>query len=150
MMKNNRLLNLSIILLIAITLLGGIMFVLYEYILVPNASGQDSKEQKVLSVQKLNELSVETGDITTNLMDNRYIIVNFTIIVDNEKAKEELVLGMFLVKNEILRALSSLSVEELSAEEGINALEARLTMGFNSFLQQGEVVRVVTTNKLFQ
>lgn len=148
-MKNNRLLNLSIILLIAITLLGGVTFVLTKYILVPDTTGSDNEPKKV-SVQELSKLSVATGDITTNLQDNRYIIVNFTIILDNEKAKEELEDGMFLVKNEIIRALSSLSVEDLSAEEGINALEARLMIGFNSFLQKGEVVRVVTTNKLFQ
>lgn len=149
-MTNNRLLNLSIILLIAITLLGGITFVLYKYILVPSPDNSDEKVVKPPTVQQLSELSVETGDITTNLKDNRYAVINFTIIVENKKAKDELTLGMFLVKNEIIRALSSLTAEELGSEEGINALEARLTTGFNSFLQAGKVVRVVTTNKLFQ
>lgn len=149
-MTSNRLLNLSIILLIAITLLAGVTFVLYKYLLSPGQEAAPSNAVKPPSVEELHELSVETGDITTNLQDNRYVVVNFTIVCENKKVKDEINKGMFLVKNEIIRALSSLSVDELSTEEGINALEARLTMGFNSFLQKGEVVRVVTTTKLFQ
>ncbi len=148
-MTNNRLLNLSIILLIAITLLAGVTFVLYKYLLLPGQSAA-SNTSKPPSVEELHDLSVETGDITTNLKDNRYVVVNFTIISENKKVKEEVEKGMFLVKNEIIRALSSLSVDDLSTEEGINSLEARLTMGINSFLQKGEIVRVVITSKLFQ
>lgn len=148
-MTSNRLLNLSIILLVAITLLAGVTFVLYKYLLAPSQEAS-TNNVKPLSVEELHELSLETGDITTNLKDNRYVVVNFTIVTDNKKVKEEVSKGMPFVRNEIIRALSSLSVEDLSTEEGINALEARLTMGFNSFLQKGEVVRVVTTTKLFQ
>lgn len=149
-MTKNRLLNLSIILLIAITLLGGVTFVLYKYVLVPSPQGAMNSGDSSLSVKRLSELSIETGDITTNLKDKRYAVVNFTIICDTKDALKELNLGMFLVRNEIIRTLSTLTVEDLSTEEGITALEARLINGFNNFLQEGKVVRVVTTNKLFQ
>lgn len=149
-MTKNRLLNLSIILLIAITLLAGVTFVLYKYVLVPAPDEASKEENKTISVKKLSELAVETGDITTNLKDKRYAVVNFTIICDTEKAQEEITNGMFLVRNEIIRTLASLTVDDLSTEEGITALEARLINGFNSFLQEGKVIRVVTTNKLFQ
>lgn len=148
-MMNNRLLNLSIILLIAITLLGVVTFVLYKYLLVPS-NLQASSTNNPPSVESLHNRSVATGDITTNLKDGRYIVVNFTIICENKKVKGELEKGMFMVQNEIIRALSSQTIQDLSTEEGINSLEARLTTGFNSFLQKGKVEKVVTTNKLFQ
>lgn len=149
-MANNRLLNLSVILLIAITLLAGVFFVLYYYFLSPSESNANEKIAKPPSVEELHELAVETGDMTTNLKDGRYVVVSFSIICEDKKVKAEVEKGMAFVKNEIIRSLSSLSVEDLSTEEGIVSLEARLTMGINSFLQKGKVVRVVTTNKLFQ
>jgi flagellar FliL protein len=146
-MNKSRLLNLSIILLIAVTLLAIVTFFLYKFVLIPEPSSAGSQAP---SIEELEKLSVATGDITTNLKDDRYAVMNFTIITDNKKAKQEVEAGMFLVKREIIGILSSLSVEDLTGEEGVVALEARIITRLNSFLQEGEVVKVVTTNRLFQ
>lgn len=148
-MFKNKLLNMSIILLIAITLLGIVALVLYKYVLIP----QDTNNQNALnnpSIEEMVEMSVSTGELTTNLADNRYAVMDFTIVLNNEDAKEEVEMGLFLVKREIIGVLSSLTSEDLTGEEGVNAMEARIISRVNNILQEGEVVKVVTTKRLIQ
>lgn len=148
-MFKNKLLNMSVILLIAITLLGIVALVLYKYVLIP----QDTNNQNALnnpSIEEMVEMSVSTGELTTNLADNRYAVMDFTIVLNNEDAKEEVEMGLFLVKREIIGVLSSLTSEDLTGEEGVNAMEARIISRVNNILQEGEVVKVVTTKRLIQ
>jgi flagellar FliL protein len=148
-MFKNKLLNMSVILLIAITLLGIVALVLYKYVLIP----QDTNDLNTLndpSIEEMVEMSVSTGELTTNLADNRYAVMDFTIVLNNEDAKEEVEMGLFLVKREIIGVLSSLTSEDLTGEEGVNAMEARIISRVNNILREGEVVKVVTTKRLIQ
>jgi flagellar FliL protein len=151
-MFKNKLLNMSIILLIAITLLGVVALVLYKYVLIPQeTNGQNTQNDPgTPSIEEMVEMSVSTGELTTNLADNRYAVMDFTIVLNNKDAKEEVEMGLFLVKREIIGVLSSLTSEDLTGEEGVNAMEARIISRVNNILREGQVVKVVTTKRLIQ
>jgi flagellar FliL protein len=91
-MFQNRLFNMALIIIIAISLLGVISFVLWQTYLSPTAQTASTEEKEIepLSAKEMQEYSVDTGEITTNLLTNNYMIVRFTITADSSDAKAEL------------------------------------------------------------
>ncbi|WP_400162981.1 flagellar basal body-associated FliL family protein [Brevibacillus sp. TJ4] len=148
-MFQNRLFNMALIIIIAISLLGVISFVLWQTFLAPTAqTTAEETEPKVLTAEEMNEYSVDTGEITTNLLTNNYIIVRFTITAENAKAKSELEQRLPQVNQVIIKALAGLTPEDIKGTEGVNKLEAKIMNEISALMQQGKIVQVITTKRV--
>lgn len=149
-MFQNRLFNMALIIIIAISLLGVISFVLWQTYLSPAAQTTSGAEKQLepLSAKEMKEYSVDTGEITTNLLTNNYMIVRFTITADNSDAKEELEQRMPQINQVIIKTLAGLSPEDIKGTEGVNKLEAKIMNEISSLMQEGKIVQVVTTKRV--
>lgn len=149
-MFQNRLFNMALIIIIAISLLGVISFVLWQTFLSPasQTATKDVNEVKVLSAKEMQEYSVDTGEITTNLLTNNYIIVRFTITAEDSKAKAELEQRLPQVNQVIIKALAGLTPEDIKGTEGVNKLEAKIMNEISSVMQDGKIIQVITTKRV--
>ncbi|PLR77644.1 flagellar basal body-associated protein FliL [Bacillus sp. V3-13] len=143
-MKNNKLLMIMLILLVAITLVGAVALVV-----VLKVNGEES-EHKEPSIEEVLEASVDVPEITTNLAGNDFIKISFKIETDSKKAKEELEKRDFQVKNIIIQELSERESEELQGKDGKISLEETLKEKINSLMQEGKVKKVYITQSLLQ
>ena len=148
-MFQNRLFNMALIIIVAITLLGVVTFVLWQTYLAP-ASSEESHAQQVetLTAEELEAYTVDTGEITTNLFTNNYIVVRFSITADSEEAKEELEKRMPEVSQIIIKTFADLTPEDIKGSQGWNKLEARIMNEISSLMQEGKIVKVITTKKV--
>lgn len=141
-MFNNKLFNMSLIILIGITLLGGIAFVLWKTTFPTVINEQPVEEQK-LSADEMLSLSVTTDVITTNLYSKDYIVIQFSILLNNKEAKLEFEKRLVQARAIIISVLSSQTAEDLRGTEGIDRLNAILMNRFNEILQNGKVDEVI-------
>lgn len=150
-MFQNKLMNMALIILIAITLLGSTSFVLYQYFLQDSkqAITADVKPEK-LSADDILKRTVETKEIRTNLADDKYILVKFVFQLDTIDAREELQKREFQLNSIIVSVLASTTSEEIRGEEGIKRLETMLLNRVNDILEEGKVIKVYTTDKILQ
>jgi flagellar protein FliL len=142
-MKNNQLLKIMFILLIAITLAGAVALVV-----VLKFTGEN--EAKEPTIEEVLEVSVDVKDIVTNLANDNFIRISFKIQTDSKKAKEELEKRDFQVRNIIIQELSEKKSEELQGKEGKLKLEEDLKEKINNLMQDGRVVKVYITESLLQ
>ncbi|CAI8786203.1 flagellar FliL protein [Brevibacillus sp. IT-7CA2] len=149
-MFQNRLFNMALIIIIAISLLGVISFVLWQTYLSPAAQTATTEEQEVktLTAEEMKEFSVDTGEITTNLLTNNYMIVRFSITADSADAKTELEQRLPQVNQVIIKTLAGLTPEDIKGTEGVNKLEAKIMNEISSLMQEGKIVQVVTTKRV--
>ncbi|BAH44449.1 MULTISPECIES: flagellar basal body-associated FliL family protein [Bacillales] len=149
-MFQNRLFNMALIIIIAISLLGVISFVLWQTYLSPAAQTASTEEQEVkpLTAGEIKEFSVDTGEITTNLLTNNYMIVRFSITADSSAAKTELEQRLPQVNQVIIKTLAGLTPEDIKGTEGVNKLEAKIMNEISSLMQEGKIVQVVTTKRV--
>lgn len=149
-MFQNRLFNMALIIIIAISLLGVISFVLWQTYLSPDAqtASTEVEEVKPLTAEEMKEFSVDTGEITTNLLTNNYMIVRFSITADSADAKTELEQRLPQVNQVIIKTLAGLTPEDIKGTEGVNKLEAKIMNEISSLMQEGKIVQVVTTKRV--
>lgn len=140
----NKLVNIMLIILIALTLIGGITLVLYNQFI------KEVDPNREPTIDEIIALSVDMNEITTNLLTNDFARVTFKVQVDNEKAKEELEKREFQVKNIIIRELSGMSSSDFTGSEGIEKLENALKEKINEYMQAGKVVDVYTIGFILQ
>ncbi|MGF2615656.1 flagellar basal body-associated protein FliL [Rossellomorea vietnamensis] len=138
----NKLLTITLILLVTITLVGVLaLVVLLKF------NGDETKEP---SIDEVIEASVDVPELTTNLLSGDYIRISFKVQTDGKKAKEELEKRDFQVKNIIIEELSELKSEELQGKEGKQQLETTIKDKANSLMQEGEIERVYITSYMIQ
>lgn len=143
-MFQNRLLNIMIIILVALTLIGVIAFVLYtQFIEVADADSEPTIEEVV-------SRSLETEEITTNLLTNQIIRSSFVLEAEHEEARNELEMRNFQVENIIIAELSDMSAEDFRGSEGIRALEKNIREQLNEIMHEGTVVQVYMNQKVIQ
>ncbi len=133
-----------LIILIALTLIGGITLVLYFQF---TKTADPDKEP---TIDEIIALSVDINEVTTNLLTNDFIRVSFKIQVDNSKAKTELEKRDFQVRNIIIRELSGMRASDFTGSAGIENLENTIKDKVNEFMQEGTVVQVYTTGFVLQ
>ena len=144
-MKKNKLLTIMLITLLAITLVG-IIFV----VIMLNTGGKETEGDKEPSIDEILEASVEVPEVTTNLADEGFIKIKFTIQTDGKKGKEELEKRMFQVNNIIISELSELKAEQLQGKQGKENLQEKLETRINSILQEGTAEKVYITSAIIQ
>lgn len=142
-MKNNKLLMIMLMMLVAITLVGAIALVI-----VMKFSGDD--ETKKPTIDEVLEASVDIPQITANLASDDYIRISFKIQTENKKAKEELQKRDFQVKNLIIQELSEMKAEDIQGKEGQIKLQEDLKTKINGLMQEGKIVQVYITESLLQ
>ncbi|GAA4700812.1 flagellar basal body-associated FliL family protein [Brevibacillus fulvus] len=152
-MFKNKLFNMALIIIIAIALLGVVSFVLWQTYFSPTAQttqGEAPEENKPLTAEELQDYSVDTGELTTNLLTNNFMIVRFTITGDSEGAKEELTQRLPQINQIIIKTLAGLTPDDLKGTEGLNKLEAKIMNEVSAVMLEGKVVQVITTKKIMQ
>ncbi|WP_282140255.1 flagellar basal body-associated protein FliL [Cytobacillus oceanisediminis] len=142
-MKNNKLLMIMLMMLVAITLVGAIALVI-----VMKFSGED--ETKEPTIDDVLEASVDIPQITANLASDDYIRISFKIQTENKKTKEELQKRDFQVKNLIIQELSEMKAEDIQGKEGQIKLQEDLKTKINGLMQEGKIVQVYITESLLQ
>ncbi|RAP30118.1 flagellar basal body protein FliL [Brevibacillus laterosporus] len=145
-MFQNKLVNMALIILIAITLLGVAGFFGYMSKIAPSTTANGAEVVKALNADEMKEYSVDTDDITTNLLTNNFVVVRFSITADGKKSKAELEKRLPQVKQVIIKTLAGLTPDDLKGTEGINKLEAKVLGDVNTIMQDGRIVLVTTTN----
>jgi len=143
-MKNNKLLMIILIILVTITLLGGIAFVVYT---------QFNNGSEVYAEPTIDEIllaSVDIPEITTNLADKRYVKIQFKIQTNSDVAGQELAKRDFQVKNLIIQELSEITQEDLKGKQGKQNLQETLKSQINELMQNGEVKQVYITSYAVQ
>lgn len=121
----------------------------FLYIMNTQAKEQTDVENPTAD-QIVNDLTVETGEVTTNIKDNHFIKVSFSIQVSNKKARDELNKRSFQLKNAVIYTVSGMNAEDLQDQKGMRNLENLIKTRINEFLESGHVTRVYTTQKIVQ
>lgn len=150
-MFQNKLFNMALIIIISITLIGAVTFVLWQFYFSPSAqtaAGTGHEEVKPLTADEMVEYTVDSGEITTNLLSNNYIVVRFSITADGNKGKEELTKRMPQVNQIIIKTLAGLTPEDIKGTEGLNKLEAKIMNEISAIMQDGKIVQVITTKRV--
>ena len=143
-MKNNKLLMIILIVLVTITLLGGIAYVVYT---------EFNKNTDVYAEPTIDEIllaSVDIPEITTNLADKRYVKIQFKIQTNSDVAGQELAKRDFQVKNLIIQELSEITQEDLQGKQGKQNLQETLKSQINELMQEGEIKQVYITSYAVQ
>ncbi|WP_214826826.1 flagellar basal body-associated FliL family protein [Exiguobacterium algae] len=135
-----------IILIVVLLVMGGAGFMTYKYVFGDNVTA----ETKPVSAEELSERSFMTDDMTTNIQDERFINVQFTIVTDSIETKEDLELRKFQVNNVILGDLAGMTKSKLTTKEDMQKFEQTLREQINGLLEEGEVQRVYMTKKIIQ
>ena len=113
------------------------------FFLGQKAEGSEEKEQP--TAEELVAMSIDTDVITTNLASPNFGIVQFNILLDSEKTKEEAEKRTPEVRAAIISTVASFTKEELVGPKGITTLEEQLKGKLAEIIQTGNVERVLVT-----
>jgi flagellar protein FliL len=144
-MKNNKLLLVTLIILVTITLFCGILYVLFTQL-----NKDTEKNQDAPTIDEILVASIDIPEITTNLADKRYVKLQLKIQTSGEDAAAELAKRDFQVKNLIIQELSEMSQEDLGGKDGKQALQRTLKSQINELMDEGEVQQVYITSYIIQ
>lgn len=150
-MFRNKLFNMALIIIISMALIGAVTFVLWQFYFSPNAktaSNEVHEEVKPLTADEMVAYTVDSGEITTNLLSSNYIKVRFSITADGKNGKEELVKRMPQVNQIIIKTLAGLTPDDIKGKEGLNRLEAKIMNEISAIMQEGKIVQVSTTERV--
>ncbi|GIN91369.1 flagellar protein FliL [Siminovitchia terrae] len=137
-MKNNKVL----IIITVILLVGAAGLLTYDKL----GLGKKEAASEEQSIDDVIKLSVDMGEIATNLLDNRYVKISFMVETDSKDAKEELEKRKFQVQNIIITELSDMKSPQLEGKEGKQSFEEAVKSRINEIMQEGEVVKVYITS----
>lgn len=142
-MKSNKLLMIILIILVTITLVGGIFYIVYSQ----SKAGTGYSEP---TIDEILVASIDVPEITTNLADKRYVKIQFKIQTNSEEAGKELAKRDFQVKNLIIQELSEMTQEDLKGKPGKLGLQQTLKTQINELMQDGEIKQVYITSYIIQ
>ncbi|MCM3386759.1 flagellar basal body-associated protein FliL [Ureibacillus chungkukjangi] len=144
-MKKNKLLTVMLIILVTITLIGVVVFVL-----LTQFNKQTTTASEEPTIDEIVESSVDVTEITTNLADNRIIMLSLKIQTDSKEAAAELTKRDFQAKNLIITQLSEMTEADLKGKDGKATFESTLKSQLNELMQEGEVKEVYITSYIIQ
>ncbi|MCM3224918.1 flagellar basal body-associated FliL family protein [Terribacillus saccharophilus] len=131
-----------IIILSVVIIVGGGGYVAWSFFLSPTT------EAKEPTATELSENSVATDEITTDLEDGSIVRIQFQLITDGEKAKEEVTARQFQLKNIVIKEMTTMNKEDFQA--GLTDLEENLKKELNEEMQEGKIEDVYTISKVLQ
>ncbi len=139
----NKVLTITLIILVCITLLGVVALVL-----VTQLKNDDTAKDP--TIDEIIETSVDVGEITTNLAGKQFIRISLKIQTDNKKAAEELAKREFQVKNIVIQELSEMTPQDLEGKVGKQVFEDSIKSNLNPLMQDGKVKKVYITSYIIQ
>lgn len=142
-MKNNKMLTMIIILLVAVILIGVILFVLLTQFNKPTGAVEPSIDEIV-------ESTVEVPEITTNLADKRVVRLSLKIQTTSKDAAAELTKRVFQVQNIAIQELSEMEQKDLEGKQGKQIFQKSLKTRLNELMQEGEIQEVYFTSFITQ
>lgn len=140
-----RLLPLTLIILLIITLFGVTVFLLFQFYFMPGEA-QAAKQE----VEHLLDVTSEPLEVTTNLADDTYIKLEVVFEVDQPDAKAELDQRMFQIKDALIALLQNRSEKDVGGEKGLNQLKADLQERANAYLTGGTIKKIYVTERVTQ
>jgi flagellar FliL protein len=146
----NKLMNMTLIILIAICLLGSTAFVLYQYFMADTKQTATEEKPEKLTADEQLERTVETKEIRTNLADNKYILIKFAFLMDSIEAKSELDKLSIQLNSILVSVLASTHSNDIQGAEGLQKLETMVLNRVNEILEEGKVVQVYIPEKIIQ
>lgn len=132
-----------IILLVAVILIGVILFVLLTQFNKPTGAVEPSIDEIV-------EATVEIPEITTNLADKRVVRLSLKIQTTSKDAAAELTKRVFQVQNIAIQELSEMEQKDLEGKQGKQIFQKSLKTRINELMQEGEVQEVYFTSFITQ
>lgn len=141
----NKLLSITLIILVTITLIGGIALVL-----IWQFNKDDENKAEEPSIDTIIESSVDIPEITTNLASRQFIKISLKIQTDSTEAAEELTKREFQVNNVVIHELSELTSEDLEGKDGKMAFEESLKSIINTEMQSGDIEHVYIVSYIIQ
>lgn len=145
-MKKNKLLTIMLAIIAVIALIGVI-----AYVLLTQLNGEsEAKEPKELPIEEVLLASVDIPEITTNLADGHYAVLQMKIQTDSEDAAEELTQRIYQVNNIAIQELSELTEEDLKGKQGKILFEKAIKAKMNELMQEGEIQQVYITSFVVQ
>ena len=139
----NKVLTISLIILVCITLIGVVALILVMQLNKGDATAEPTIDQII-------ENSVDIEEITTNLVGKQFIRISLKIQTDNKKAAEELAKRDFQVKNIVIQELSEMTSQDLEGKIGKQALEDSIKSHLNPLMQSGEIQKVYIVSHIIQ
>lgn len=139
----NKVLTISLIILVCITLLGVIALILLFNWNKVNSNAEPTIDQII-------EASVDVPEITTNLAGRQFIRISLKIQTNNPKAAEELAKREFQVKNIVIQELSEMTPVDLEGKAGKKAFEEAIRAYINPLMKNGEVEKVYIVSYIIQ
>lgn len=140
----NKLLTISLIILVSITLIGVVAL-----ILIMNFNKGDEGETEP-NIDEILEASVDIEEITTNLSGRHFIRISLKIQTDNKKAGEELQKRDFQVKNLVIQELSEMTAKDFEGKAGKKQFEEAIKSQLNQLMQEGQVEKVYIVSYIIQ
>jgi len=139
----NKVLTISLIILVSITLIGVVAL-----ILVMQLNKEDAVAEP--TIEEIIEHSVDIPEITTNLVGKQFIRISLKIQTDNKKAANELAKRDFQVNNIVIQELSEMTPQDLEGKAGKQALEDSIKSHLNPLMQNGEIEKVYIVSHIIQ
>lgn len=159
-MFKNKLFMFIIAMLIAITLILGTFFLLWNFMdkkdqsADPNEAAKNSVsavEGKKLTSAQVKEQTVEIKEILTNLADkDRVVKASFAFELDNKKAKAEFEDLNFKMKGIVNQTLSDMKAEQIQGSKGQEYLISVMMNKINGILSQGKLKQIWVTDFIVQ
>lgn len=141
----NKMLTITLIILVTITLLGGIaLALLWQF-----NKGNDSVGKEP-TIDEIIEASVDIPEITTNLASRQFVRISLKIQTDNAEAASELTKREFQVKNIAIQELSEITAQDLEGKVGKQAFQETLKSLINPLMQSGEIKQVYIVSYIIQ
>lgn len=100
------------------------------------------------SIDEVVEYSYETPEITTDLQDGTFVRIQFQVLTDGKKAKNEVAKREFQLKNILIKELAKMNIDDFKA--GLGDLEENIESKLNEVMIEGNITDVYTINKILQ
>ena len=150
-----RMLPWLIVALLAVTLIVGAAFVLWNEFVrgsLPDDPREAAREKagqvdtEYISAERLASMTYAIEDIVTNLADPAYFVnVSFAFELDSVKAREEFQLLEHKVRDVINTTLADIEPDSARGSAGIDAITSALLNRTNELLRAGKVRHIYVT-----
>ncbi len=140
----NKVLTVSLIILVCITLVGVVGLIL---MLQLNKGEAKDKEP---SIDEILESSVDVPEITTNLSGRQFIRISLKIQTSNKKAAEELTKRDFQVNNIVIQELSEKTAKDFEGKTGKQSFEDAIKAQLNPLMKEGKIEKVYIVSYIIQ
>lgn len=140
----NKVLTISLIILVSITLVGVVGLILTLQL----KNGDEADKEP--SIDEIIESSVDIPEITTNLSGRQFIRISLKIQTSNKKSAEELTKRDFQVNNIVIQELSEKSAKDFEGKTGKQAFEDAIKAQLNPLMKEGKIEKVYIVSYIIQ